>query len=125
MNYRFFFKLCSGLGTFPAVTASDSPVILAHLYVGVCRVVVSAIESNDDSEWSLEVVRILLSPFCIFSSFHKYFICSDYLLCVGIEGQIISWSGIPVEPQPGNVSSPRYRQPRDSLYGKNLSNVFM
>lgn len=96
MNYRFFFKLCSGLGTFPAVTASDSPVIPARLHLGVCRVVVSAIESSDDSEWSLEVARILLSPFCIFSSFHEYFICSDYLLCVGIEGQIISWSGIPV-----------------------------
>lgn len=27
-----------------------------------------------------------------------------------------------LEPQPGNVSYTRYRQPHDSLYGKNLSN---
>lgn len=97
MNYRFYFKLCLGLGTFPAVAANDFPLIPAHFHRGAYWVVVSMIRSNDDSEWSLEVVRILLlSSFYVFSSFHEYFMCSDYLLCVGIEGQIISWSGIPV-----------------------------
>jgi len=68
MNYRLYFKFCLGLGTFPAVAANDFPIILAHFHLGAYWIVVfSTIKSNDSSEWSLEVVRILLlSSFYIF-----------------------------------------------------------
>lgn len=68
MSYRLYFKLCLGLGTFPAVAANDFPIILAHFHLGAYWIVVfSTIKSNDGSEWSLEVVRILLlSSFYIF-----------------------------------------------------------
>lgn len=50
------------------VAATDFPVILAHFHLGAYWVVVfSAIKSDDGSEWSLEVVRILpLSSFSVF-----------------------------------------------------------
>lgn len=50
------------------VAANDFPVILAHFHLGAYWVVVfSTIKSDDGSEWSLEVVRILLlSSFSIF-----------------------------------------------------------
>lgn len=75
-QHEFYFKLCLGLGTFPAVAASDFPIILAHIHHRAYWVVVfSTIRSNDGGLWSLEVVRtLLLSSFnTFFSSSHKHF----------------------------------------------------